>query len=155
MTDYLEGNHIAWGMDSSMRTTFQSLPRTYDVGSMIESQFQPDSDIRNKTMMPLPGQVVGIIVHVTTNSSPIGSGFDTFFEFQKTEDNGTTVVNTGVKVTVPAGETGFFYSNTDISEFTRSWEKFEFVSIRRTIAPKPSLFGIGPPTVMLLLDLDN
>jgi len=155
MTEYLEGNHIAWGMDSSMRTTFLSLPRTYDVGSMIESQFQPDSDIRNMTLMPLAGKVVGIIVHITTNSSPIGSGFDTFFEFIKTEDNQTTITPTGVKVIVPAGETGFFYSNTDISEFTRSWEAFEKVSFRRTISSKPSLFGTGPPTVMFLLDLDN
>jgi hypothetical protein len=56
---------------------------------------------------------------------------------------------------VPGGEVGAFYSNTDISEFTRTWDSFEFISIVETKeAGTPSSDGTGPGTLMMVLDLD-
>jgi hypothetical protein len=156
MTDYLEGNHITWGMENQFRTSFGSgVPQDFDAISYIQIGFSPQiNNTQNMTLMSLAGKVQGIIAHVFRNTS--FSPNETQFEFIKTEDNGTTFIPTGLKVVIPGGEKGFFYSNTDIAEFTRSWEKGEFVAIRKIPDPsKPGFAGIGPCTLMILLDIDN
>lgn len=147
---------MTWGMENQFRTTFgNSVQQDFDAISYMQIGFSPQiNNTQNMTLMSLGGTVVGIIAHVFRNTS--FSPNVTQFEFIKTEDNGTTFIPTGLKVAIPGGETGFFYSNTDISEFTRTWEKDEFVSIRKIPAPsKPAFAGIGPATLMILMDIDN
>jgi len=156
MTKYLQGNHITWGMENDFRTTFGSgVPADFDAISYMQIGFSPQiNNTDNMTLMSLAGKVEGIIAHVFRNTS--FPTIQTEFEFIKTEDNGTTFIPTGLKVVIPGGAKGFFYSNTDIAEFTRTWEKGEFVSIRKIPAPsKPAFAGIGPATLMILMDIDN
>ena len=112
------------------------------------------NNINNFAQMPFGGKFVGIIVNVLLNQmSPLFNPA-VEWEFIKTEDSGTTFVPTGLKVEVPGGETGFFFSNTDISEFTRTWEADEYIALRQTKLATPSFAGTGPATIMILLDLE-
>lgn len=159
MVTFLSGNYLLWSMaeDRGWNTVF-------DGGTKVKqwqlSNFDPRTTggiiIDNMTPMRFGGTFQGIIFHLNLNELPDSP---VIFEFQKTTGFGTTIVNTGVICTIerttqnPNG-TGFFYSNTDIAEFTRTWTKGEFIAIKQTKTAATSFAGSGPGTLMILLDLD-
>lgn len=157
MVDYLEGNYVLWQMRSIFRTTFDGGRKVieFEGGHLLNPLTGPLlNNINNFAQMPFGGKFVGIIVNVLLNQmSPLFNPA-VEWEFIKTEDSGTTFVPTGLKVEVPGGETGFFFSNTDISEFTRTWEADEYIALRQTKLATPSFAGTGPATIMILLDLE-
>lgn len=69
---------------------------------------------------PNPGKVVGLIYFCTTNDS--ANAHD--FVFNK---NGTDMA---LKVTIPAGQTGIFYSSPDIAEASRTFAASDIIDVR-------------------------
>jgi hypothetical protein len=165
MTVELDGNYLLWGFGSTnFRTTSDggNKVRAYNpsyYGSSTGFPLVPEpaypATVPQMTQMKFGGTFMGMIFHIDLNQLSPSFSEAVTFEFIKTTTNGTVIVNTGVKVIVPGGEVGAFYSNTDISEFTRTWDSFEFISIVETKeAGTPSSNGTGPGTLMMVLDLD-
>lgn len=158
MVEYLEGNYILWQIKSHFRTTFDGGNKRRDLESghlLNPLTFPLINNINNMVQIPFEGKFVGIIAHVFFNNMSPSFTEGVTWEFVKTENFGTTFVPTGVKCIIPGGETGFFYSNTDIAEFTRTWEPLEYISLRQTKqAGSPSFPGTGPATLTILLDLE-
>lgn len=169
MVTFLSGNYLLWGSGlDGFRTTFDGGNKLNTYGcSYFEKTVvlspplpppqpgYPANIAGNFKQMKFAGTFVGMIFHLELNELNASFTEGLTFEFVKTTNLGTTIVNTGVKCIVPGGETGFFYSNTNISEFTRTWDKFEFITITHTKeAGTPSFQGTGPGTLQMLLDLD-
>ena len=149
-----------WLNVQELRTTFDGGDKAHDfeLGFLRPNVVNGLNNKLNFIQMPFPGQFVGIIVHVVINQNSTTPEAVTF-EFIKTTNGGTVFVPTGVKAVVPGANfgtsTGFFFSNTDISEFTRTWDAGEYIALRMTKGlPSGSFAGINPMTVMVLLDLD-
>ena len=159
MVTFLTGNYLLWS-----NTEDRAWNTIFDGGTKVKqwqlSNFEPRTItgivIENMTPMFFGGTFQGIIFHLNVNELPDNP---VIFEFQKTTGGGSTIVNTGVQCVIertaqnPLG-TGFFYSNTDIAEFTRTWEKGEFIAIKQTKTAQTSFAGSGAGTLMICLDLD-
>lgn len=165
MVTFLNGNYLLWGLGvDTFKTTFDGgekirhySPSYYEAfaGAPLIPEPGYPANISPMVQMKFGGTFVGMIFHIELNEYPDAPGNDVTFEFVKTINNGMTFVNTGVKCIVPGSKTGLFFSNTDISEFTRTWDSFEFITIVRTIDPgAPDFDGTGPGTLMSVLDLD-
>jgi len=158
MVEYLEGNYILWQIKGHFRTTFDGGDKTRDLesGHLLQpSVFPLINNINNMLQLPFGGKFVGIIAHIFVNQMNSSFTEGVTWEFIKTTGGGTTFVPTGLKVVIPGGETGFFYSNTDIAEFTRTWEPNEYISLRQTKQAGSSSFpGTGPASLTVLLDLE-
>jgi len=160
MVEVLSGNFSVWGQG------LRGFNNIFDGGDKQQGAYPPNFDnrvaiptlqIKNMTQMKqFGGKFVGMIFHVNVNEQPT---FPTIFEFIKTTNSGTTIVATGVQIIVqadiehPTG-TGTFYSNTDISEFTRTWERGEYIQIFQQKTLPSSFSGMGVGTLHILLDLD-
>jgi len=161
MTKYLEGNTVIWRSTQNLRTTFDSgtKAKDFELGFLLPNlQIPQTNNLTNMLQLPFPGTFVGIIAHVNVNQNNTTPEALTY-EFIKTTNNGTVFVNTGVKCVVPGSNfgtsTGFFFSNTDISEFTRTWQAGEWISVRQTKGlPSGAFSGINPVTLMILLDIE-
>ncbi len=160
MVEVLSGNFSVWGQSlSGMRTTFDGGTKTFSFfpPNLDPRTVNPAKQIANMTQMKLFGGVfVGMIFHVNVNQLP---DFPVIFEFIKTENNGTTIIDTGVQCIIQRtaqnpNATGFFYSNTDISEFTRTFQKGEYIQIHQLKTANTCFQRTGPGNLHILLDLD-
>lgn len=139
MTKYLGANWVTWKKDSQQgRTIFRNANTSLDFTiSVLGPQTNPPfNQIRNLTQMPVDGAFVGIIVHVRNSNA---NGDTEFVCVKGTEAPGSSINNiepnatfieTPVKVIVPAGEIGFFFSDPDIAEFSREFLRNEFIGIK-------------------------
>ena len=165
MVTFLNGNYLLWGLGvDTFRTTFDGGNKIFHYSPSYYEAFTGAPPIpepgyplilTTMTQMKFAGTFVGMIFLIELNEYDDLPGNDVTFEFVKTTNNGLTIVNTGVKCIVPGSKTGLFFSNIDISEFTRTWDSFEWITVKRTIDPgAPDFPGTGPGTLMMVLDLD-
>lgn len=161
MTEFLFGNYLNWcqSTDGFRTTNTGTRPvKTYtpDIFRRIPVLPQPNPDKDDMILMNFGGKFVGMIVNVRFNNATINGS--TEFEFIKTTGLGTTVVNTGVKIVIPGSAPpqplGLFYSNTDIAEFTRTWEPLEFIGIKVSKLVDTQNLGISGCTLMICMDLE-
>jgi len=161
LTQFLTGNYLNWcqGLRGFKTTNSGTRPVTaYTPDIFIESFVlpQPNPTKDNMILMNFGGAFVGMIVDVRFNNHTVNGS--TEFEFIKTTGLGTTVVNTGVKIVIPGSAppqpTGLFYSNTNIAEFTRTWEPNEFIGIKLSALVDTQNLGIAGCTLMICMDLD-
>ncbi len=160
MVQFLTGNYLLWdnAEDRGYNTVFDGGTKTkaWYLSNLDPRIANPAKQIINMNEMFFGGKFLGMIFHLTRNQRPDDP---VTFEFIKTTGFGTTIVDTGVKCIIqrdsahPDG-VGFFYSNTDIAEFTRTWTKGEFIQVAQTKSAATSFAGSGPGTLQILLDLD-
>ena len=167
MTKYLECNFNPWVKSDTFRTKFVSGPvsvRNLDHDLNFESApNQPSQgNIGNLIQMPVAGSVVGIIVHVR-NTDAFAPNDDVFVAVKGTSGTGQepqenffpgsqlTFVELPVKATCIAGQTGFFFSDPDIAEFSRSFALDEYIGIQRKAANDSR--GIFQVSIMMGIDL--
>jgi hypothetical protein len=159
MVEVISGNFSVWGQSQrGFRTVFDGGDKTFSVYPVNFDPLvtNPAKQTANMLQMQFGGKFVGMIFHLNVNQLP---DFPVIFEFIKTTNGGTTIVDTGVQCIVQRtiqnpNATGIFYSNTDISEFTRTWEKGEFIQVHETKTANTCFQGSGVGTLHMLLDLD-
>jgi hypothetical protein len=167
MTKYLEANFLPWLKNDQFRTKFVSGPvstRFLDFDLNFEGAANQPSqgNIGNLIQMPVAGSVVGIIVHVrNTDSGPPND--DVFTAVKGTSGTGQepqgnffpgsqlTFVDLPVKATCIAGQTGFFFSDPNIAEFSRSFALDDYIGIQRQ--PANVFTGIFQVSIMMAIDL--
>ena len=168
MTKFVEANFLPWVKSDQFRTKFISGPasvRNLDFDLNFEGAFNNPSfgNISNLVQMPVAGSVVGIIVHVR-NTDAFAPNDDVFVAVKGTSDqsarepeanifpaNQLTFVELPVKATCIAGQTGFFFSDPDIAEFSRSFALDEYIGIQRKAANDSR--GIFQVSIMMAIDL--
>jgi len=160
MVQFLTGNYVLWdnAEDQGYNTVFDGgfKTKSWQLSNLDPRTINPPKQIANMTLMNFGGTFQGMIFHLNVNQLPDDP---VTFEFIKTTGFGTVIVDTGVKCIIqrdsahPDG-TGFFYSNTNIAEFTRTWTKGEFIQVHQTKSAATSFAGSGPGTLQILLDLD-
>jgi len=161
LTEFLSGNFINWSQgvegfrttNSGTRPVDAYTPDTFDKRFVIP---QPNPTKDEMILMNFGGAFVGMIVNVRFNNHTINGS--TEFEFIKTQNFGADVINTGVKIVIPGSAPpqpiGLFYSNTDIAEFTRTWQPLEFIGIKVSSLVDTQNLGIAGCTLMICFDLD-
>ena len=161
MTKYLDANYVPWGMEDQFRSTFRDTnPRQEgDVGHFMAPLNNPvGSNLNNITQMPTDGNVVGIIIHVRNNTTPVGSDYRIDF-VKGTSDVGTsnpTFTIMDVKAIAPALQTGFFFSDPDIPEFDREFLKGDYIGVmmeRNALVNPGNAFGASQVTVFSAIEL--
>jgi hypothetical protein len=165
MTKYVGANFLPWVKSDQFRTKFVS-GTLADFDINFEGAFNNPAtgNISNLTQMPVAGSIVGIIVHVR-NTDDFPPNDDVFVAVKGTSGvaptaepvdnifpaNQLTFVELPVKVTCIAGQTGFFFSDPDIPEFSRSFALDEYIGMRRK--PSASNQGISQVSIMMAIDL--
>jgi len=161
LTEFLFGNYLNWcqSVDGFSTTNTGSRPIGAYTPDIFEKKFvipQPNPTKDEMILMNFGGKFVGMIVNVRFNNATVNGS--TEFEFIKTQNLGADVINTGVKIIVPGSAPpqpiGLFYSNTDIAEFTRTWEPLEFIGIKVSKLVDTQNLGISGCTLMIVMDLE-
>lgn len=103
-----------------------------------------------RTVMPNSGFFIGLIVHVGTNTQTAGNTTYSIRAYRFSDDY-TTRVTLGT-VTVPAGETGCFYSDF-LSEGTRRY--FQYDGLEIAIIKSTGSQSLGTSNVEAMLGLEE
>jgi len=148
-TTPLEGNCVGWNTSQLVSTQFQDKSVLPNGRAFSWAVFDPittnDAASRSQNA-PGDGKVVGMVYHCEENTSV----FPMTVNWLK---NG--VVITAMTITVPAGATGYFFSDPTVSEFTREFVAQDEIYI--TIKKDPSE-GISPgtqhSTLMVLVEIE-
>ena len=151
MTVGLNANQISWNNTNIDTLNVATLiPKELSLG--LWTQLTP-INLNNLTPMPIPGRVVGLILHCETNTD----NNDEEVVFVKGQA-GPVFSEYAVKVIIPSKKTGFFYSESAIPEFDRKFSKGDHIGVRikKTVANNPGMTGVTllaaveiqfPPTI--------
>ena len=156
MTQWLDANFISWSKEDQFKTSFSgSLGNRLFTHNNVFGGQAGINDVRNMTQMPTAGRIVGLIVHVRNSNSdgqaefvPV-IGTSTENPFVQTSINNINEL----AVFIEAGETGFFFSDPDVPEFTREFNKDDWVGFRRRKNFGSDFPGISQVSVAFALEL--
>lgn len=130
----LYANHFAWGKPLDFKTQGVS------VGSVRIKEFNLDEN-NNQGRFPTHGKVVGFMLLVEVNDAIGDHSVDMW------KDDGTTRTNL-LTVTIPAGETGCFYSDPDVSAAARDYTAFDIIGFTLTKVSGNTSKGVDHISIM-------
>ena len=151
MTTILHANWFSQGHKSlyDTRSLTVGLHQLWNInGSPLTAQTEI-----NRTIMGNSGKFVGMIVHVTTNDSTIGTT-----EYQIVASRfsdayvGEIIIGT---VEIPTGETGCFYSDHTISEGARTFFRYDSLAMRSAKPTGDNSHGCTDVEFLLGLELES
>jgi len=157
LTIFLDANFIQWKKEFPFKTSLLAAPSAVDFDmNMLPGVFaSPFNNLNSMTQLAADAIVVGLIVHTTFNNA---TGETTWTVLKGTSDQGVSnpvITETLIKVSIPAGQAGFFFSDPTIAEASRQYLKDDYVGIRQRQIGGQFLAGMRQVTVMMAFEIET
>jgi len=145
----LEGNCVGWSTSQLVGTEFADvsiLPDGRAFSWAVHDPITPNVPGNNSQIAPGDGQVLGMVYHCEFNTSLLPMTIN----WRK---NGVTIAP--MTITVPAGATGYFFSDPTVSEFTREFVALDkiYVTVKKDAAEATSK-GTSFATLMVMIEIE-
>lgn len=150
MTRILAANYFSWHNDNTLETDVMVAGQTrkFDI-----NQFEVGTANKaDGSVMPVPGHVVGMIVHTRLNDQAVG-GISRYEIRKKTALSSYNTETVIMTVDIPGGETGCFYSDPDIPADDREYEQYD--TLRLYVQALNFTGGTQDVTVMIGLETEQ
>ncbi len=149
LTKILHGNWFSQGHIGNMASTGLAVGLTRK-NSINFLTFASAADEEHDNQ-PTSGHAVGMIMHVGTNTQTVGTSEYDLVAI-RSPDYLTTIVL--LNISIPAGETGCFYSDTTLSEGVRKYFHYDGLGLHISKTGGTSA-SPGCTDIDMLIGLDN